>query len=388
MRFPLPVLVSAAGVLAACASDTSSPADPAAAISLESDAPDALRGAGGPGALYTLTNAVGGNAVLAFDRSADGTLAAPTAYATGGTGTGGGLGNQGAVILSRDGRWLAAVDAGSNEVTLFRVHPRGLSLASRAPSGGVRPISVTLRGNLLYVLNNGSPANITGFRVSPSGELAPLAGSTRPLSEPAPNASQVEFSPDGSRLVVTEKATNRLLTYPVGGDGIAGAPSMRASVGQTPFGFGFTQQGLLLVSEAFGGAPDASAVSSYRPAGGLAYEVASASVGTTETAACWIVVSQNGRFAYTTNTGSGTISGYAIAGDGSLTLLDADGRTGVTGAGSGPIDAGISGGGRFLYSLNGANGTISGFAVGGDGSLSPLATVPGLPAGANGLAVR
>jgi 6-phosphogluconolactonase (cycloisomerase 2 family) len=382
------VLLSAAGVLAACASDTTSSTDLAAAIPLESGAPDAARADGGPGTLYTSSNAVGGNAVLAFHRGADGSLGVPTAHPTGGTGTGGGLGNQGAVTLSRDGRWLAAVDAGSDDVALFRAGPRGLSLAARAPSGGDRPISVTLHGDLLYVLNNGVPANISGFRIAPSGELTPLAGSTRPLSEAAPNASQVQFSPDGTRLVVTEKATNRLVTYPVGRDGIAGEPTAQTSIGQTPFGFGFTQQGLLLVSEAFGGAPDASAVSSYRPGSGVAYGVVSASVGTTETAACWIVVSPNGRFAYTTNTGSGSVSGYAIAGDGSLRLLDADGRTGVTGAGSGPIDAGISSGGRFLYTLNGANGTISGFVVGGDGSLSPLAIVPGLPAGANGLAVR
>jgi 6-phosphogluconolactonase (cycloisomerase 2 family) len=388
MRLPLPFLLTAIGTLAACASDTTSSADPAASTALEADAPHAVHGDGGPGALYTLSNAVGGNAVLAYSRRADGSLGAPTAYPTGGTGTGGGLGNQGAVTLTRDGRWLAAVDPGSDEVTLFRVHPRGLTLASRAPSGGDRPISVTLHGDLLYVLNNGGTANITGFRIAPSGDLAPIAGSTRPLSTPAPNASQVQFSPDGSRLVVTEKATNRLVTYAVGHDGVAGPPSMQASSGQTPFGFGFTQQGLLLVSEAFGGAPDASAVSSYRPESGPTYGVVSASVGTTETAACWLVVSQDGRFAYTTNTGSGSISGYAIAGDGSLRLLDADGRTGVTGAGTGPIDAGISRGGRFLYALNGANQTISVFVVGGDGSLAPLATVTGLPAGANGLAVR
>jgi hypothetical protein len=169
---------------------------------------DAIRGDGGP-QHSTSNNAVGGNAVLAFDRNADGSLGAPTAYPTGGTGTGGGLGNQGAVTLTRDGRWLAAVDAGSDEVTLFRVQPRGLTLASRAPSGGDRPISVTLHGDLLYVLNNGGTANITGFRIAPSGELAPLAGSTRPLSEAAPNASQVQFSPDGSRLW-SRRRQNRL----------------------------------------------------------------------------------------------------------------------------------------------------------------------------------
>lgn len=89
-----------------------------------------------------------------------------------------------------------------------------------------------------------------------------------------------------------------------------------------------------------------------------------------------------------TNTGSGSVSGYRIAFDGSLTPLDADGRTGVTGAGSGPIDLALTGNNRFLYTLNGANGTIGAFEVEADGSLTALPFATGLPGGANGLVAR
>jgi 6-phosphogluconolactonase (cycloisomerase 2 family) len=380
MRFPRHPALAALVLAAACSTDPATAPDQAALA-----ADPAAGVADASGVVYTLSNAVAGNAVLAFPRDARGALGTPAAYPTGGTGTGGGLGNQGALTLSADGRWLAAVDAGSDEVTLFRVGRNALTVADRIASGGDRPISVTLDGDVLYVLNNGSPANVTGFRIGAGGTLAPIGGSTRPLSAAAPNASQVQFSPDGRRLVVTEKATDRIVTYAVGRDGVAGMPQAQPSAGQTPFGFAFTRQGILVVSEAFGGAPDGSAVSSYAPSG-TQYAVVSASVATTETAACWIVVSQDGRFAYTTNTASGTISGYAVGAGGALALLDADGRTAVTEPG--PIDAAISRGGRFLYTLNGAGGSISGFRVGPDGSLAPAGTTAGLPAGANGLVAR
>lgn len=94
--------------------------------------------------------------------------------------------------------------------------------------------------------------------------LTPLADSTRPLSDAAASPAQISFSPNGRLLVVTEKATNRLATYTVDRDGRASGPMAYASAGMTPFGFAFTSRGYLIVSEAFGGAVDASAVSSYR----------------------------------------------------------------------------------------------------------------------------
>jgi 6-phosphogluconolactonase len=337
-----------------------------------------------PRAVYTMTNDSAGNAVKVFHRSLFGQLRPAGEFATGGRGTGVGLGNQGGLVL--DGDRLLVVNAGSDSISSFRVRRHGLELIDTDPSGGDQPISLTVDDGLLYVLNAGGVANITGHEISRHGRLSPLAGSTRPLSAPAPGPAQVSFDPRGKTLVVTEKDTNLIDTYEVDRrTGLADGPNPQPSAGTTPFGFAFDRRGHLIVSEAFGGATDASAVSSYDVDDGL-IEPITPSAATTETAACWIVVTKDGRFAYTTNTGSASISGYKVSRDGELSLLDADGRTGVTGPG--PIDMALTRSGRLLYSLNSGDGTISGFFVAWDGDLIPIGGVGGLPAAANGLAAR
>jgi 6-phosphogluconolactonase len=352
--------------------------------------PDALaatRGGFGGGAVYVMTNAPT-NAVLAYDRRSDGTLSEPESFATGGEGTGAGLGSQGALVLTDDGRWLLAVNAASDELSVFLVTSKGLYLTDRMATGGDMPISVTEHRGVVYVLNAGGEGGIAGFRLFPWGKLWPIHGSKQPLSGPGSGPAQVEFTPGGDFLVVTEKATNSILTYAVNWRGAASGPRVQSSAGQTPFGFAFAGRDLLIVSEAFGGATDASATSSYDLARHGSLRTISASAGTTETAACWTVVSKNGKFAYVTNTGSGTVTGYEIGRHGRLTLLDADGVTGVTGAGSSPSDVDFSANGRFLYVLNGGNGTISGFAWTSDGGLEPVGGAAGLPAGTVGMAAQ
>lgn len=342
---------------------------------------------GRDGAVYTLSNQASGNAVLIFDREADGSLTAAGSVATGGIGTGGGLGSQGAVILTRNNRRLIAVNAGSNDLSVFDVRDGGLTLVDRAASGGVRPISVTVHDDVLYALNAGGSGNIAGFKLGDDGKLTPIAGSSQPLTSAAAGPAQIEFTPDGEQLVVTEKAANAIVTYEVE-DGVAAGPVSHTSNGATPFGFGFGRHNTLIVSEAFGGAPGASAVSSYRVSDDGDVNSVTASALTHQTAACWIVVTKNGRFAYTTNAGSGSISGYRVADDGSLTLLTADGRTGDTGAGSTPIDMALSKDSHFLFALGAGSHQITGFRVGADGSLVPAGSLGGLPVGTVGLAAR
>src|SRR6266480_1725333 len=214
----LAFLALATAALAACEQNRAV-TNPAASLETPLEAQRADGAVDGQRAVYTLTNQAAGNAVAVFDRAADGTLTAAGTIATGGTGTGGGLGSQGAVALSDDGRRLFAVNAGSNDVSVFDIGPAGLALASRTASGGTLPISLTVHGDVLYVLNAGGDGNISGFRVGNDGTLAPLAGSTRPLSGSGVGPAQVSFSSTGAWLVVTEKTTNRLDIYAVGSDG-------------------------------------------------------------------------------------------------------------------------------------------------------------------------
>jgi 6-phosphogluconolactonase (cycloisomerase 2 family) len=338
------------------------------------------------GAVYTMTNSPAGNEVLVFDRGLDGRLAPGGAFPTGGTGTGTGLGNQRGLVLDDSHLRLLVVNAGSNDLSVFAITHSGLRLLEKKATGGVRPISIAIHRSLVYVLNAGSDT-LTGFRIDFFGQLRPIRGSERPLSGIGTDPAQAEFSRDGDALIVTEKATSRLLVYPVNDHGLLGAPTIYASPTPTPFGFAFGRRGQFFVSEAAGGQAGASAVSSYQLEDHMAALI-TPSAPTHQTAACWVVVTIDGRFAYTSNTGSGSITGFAVARDGRLRGLDANGVTAETGAGSAPIDLALSRLDRFLYSLNSGNGTISGFRVLRGGGLLPVDTLPGLPVGANGLAAR
>lgn len=348
--------------------------------------PVAAQGASA-GAVYTMTNSAEGNEVVVFRRADNGSLSIQDSYPTDGLGSGAGLGSQGAVILSQNGRWLFVVNAGSNSVSVFAVNGRRLSLKSVVDSGGEMPISLTVHDRWLYVLNAGGSGNISGFRVRENGMLEPLAGSTQPLSNggtgDSPMPAQVSFDPSGKFLVVTEKGTNLIDVYRVR-MGIAGPPRTNESAGVTPFGFAFDPAGHLIVSEAFGGQPGASAVSSYKLDDREA-NVVSPSVGTTQTAACWVVISKNGKYAYDTNTGSSSISSFSIGSDGSLTLLDP--QAGLTSEGGSPSDMALSDNSRFLYARSGGTNTISIFRIQADGSLEPRGEVS-IPAGSVGLAAR
>lgn len=326
------------------------------------------------GAVYTQTNATAGNAIVAFTRAADGTLTPAFQVPTGGLGTSSNLGNQGAVALSSDRRWLFAVDAGSDQISVFAVALNRLTLIGTAPSGGDQPVSLTVHDNLLYVLNAGGAGNITGFTIGGDGSLSPLSNSTRPLSGSATGPAQVSFSPAGDLLAVTEKATRQIDTYVVGSDGRPTGPSVHASSGVTPFGFDFDRRGRLVVSEASG------FVSSYAVSSAGALSPISASVPTNQRAACWLEVTGDGKYAYAANAGSASITGFRINDDGSLTPLNADGITVATG-GATPVDIALSPNSRYLYALLRGSGTVAAFAVGSDGSLTPLGSVAGVPMG-------
>jgi 6-phosphogluconolactonase (cycloisomerase 2 family) len=340
----------------------------------------AARSEGTPGAVYVLTNAAAGNAVVAYDRTAGGALVPAGTYATGGNGTGALLGDQGSLIISPDGHQLFAVNAGSNSISEFAVTGAGLELVATAPSGGTTPVSLTLHGKVLYVVNAGGGGTINGFTVTAKA-LRAINGSTRSLGAGAAGAAQIQFSPDGRLLAVTEKTSSTIDTFAVDADGHAGVAVTTASTGATPFGFDFDTRGNLLVSNASGSA------SSYTVDANGELHVITGAVSANQTAPCWLVVGKSGRYAYTANGGSGTISRFGIGSDGSLTLLDpAGGAAASLGTGSHPLDLAVSSDGRFLYNLTDGLHRISVFRIAADGTLSPIETIGDLPVGAEGVA--
>ncbi|MBX3606705.1 MAG: beta-propeller fold lactonase family protein [Piscinibacter sp.] len=338
------------------------------------------------GRIFTATNAAAGNEVLVLGAGAGGALALLDRVATQGQGSGAGLGNQGGVTLSGSGRYLFVVNAASHTVSTFAVRRRGLVLRSVVASGGLQPISVTEHRGIVVVLNADGAGNVAGF-VNLGGRLRPLPGATQPLSAAGGvGPAQVGFSPDGDVLLVTEKATNKLTTYRVRHGGRIDAPVVTASAGVTPFGFAFDRRGHALVSEAFGGAAGASALSSYgfEDWGSATPSLISGSVGTTQTAACWVAVSADGRSAYTTNTGSNSISRFTVHRSGRVELAEAA----AAASDAGPIDAAVSGDGERLFVLTAGGHSIDAYRIAHDGRLSAAGRIGDLPAGTNGLAAN
>lgn len=335
---------------------------------------------GHAGAVYTMTNNPSGNEVAVFDRAADGTLTLADTVATGGNGSGGGtdpLASQNSLVLSQNGKWLLAVNAGSNDISVFRVKSDGLELTDTIGSGGTMPVSVAIASNRVYVLNNGAQANISGFFLR-HGLLTPIPHSTRSLG--TGNFGQVGFDNSARHLIITDKADSELLVYRLSRWGIPSAdPVTTPSSGTTPFGFTTEKSGRILVVEVNGGN---GAVSSYRVERNGALQLISGSVASGQAAACWIASDGHG-LAFTTNPGSPSLSSYDYNRKGAVTLLDATAATGAA-----TLDAGITRDGRFLYALNPGGGGIQMFHIGHGGSLTDLGLAPGGLAGyAQGLAV-
>ena len=346
-------------------------------------------------AVYLMTNQTT-NSILVLDRAGNGALTMRGSFATGGAGGLSPSGNpldplasQSSLLLSNDSRLLFAVNAGSNTISVMSVAQNGLEPVDIKPSGGLTPVSVTQSRNLLYVLNAGGEPNISGFRITASGKLAAIPNSTRRLPGGAAGApAQVGFTPDGDLLVVTEKSSNTIDVFQVDRNGVPSEAVTHPSSGLTPFGFSYARADTLVVAEAFGGSPLQSAVSSYEVSEHGDLDPLSASVADHQTAACWIAISSRGKFAYTTNTGTGVVSGFRISGNGHLQPLNTDGVAARTGDATNPIDMAITEDLLYVH-LNGPNGrAIAIYRIGPDGSLTLVGRLEGMPVGAQGIAAR
>ncbi|MES2893219.1 MAG: beta-propeller fold lactonase family protein [Bacteroidota bacterium] len=332
------------------------------------------------GFVYTMSNEISGNRVLRLFQKPNGTLAYADAVASGGNGTDAGLGSQGSVTIDASHNWLFAVNPGSNTVSSFRIHEDGsLTLANTAATQGTMPISVTVSGDLVYIVNSTS-SNIAGFRLGSNGALSFIDGSNLSLSQMNAGPAQISFTPDGGKLIVTEKMSNKISTYMVSGSGVPFALVSTNSAGTTPFGFAFAGNHTIVVTEAAGGMPNASTVSAYSVNG--ATTLTGGPIHADQTAACWATATSDGRYAYVTNTGSNTISSFSVAASGKINLLEkVAANTGAT-----PIDITLSGNEFYLYNVNAGAHSITQFRIGGNPNLNKIGEYTNLPAHAVGIA--
>ena len=358
----------------------------------------------GAGVVYTETQDPAGNEIVVYRRASNGTLTEVARVPTGGVGAASTppfgfpiVDSQGSVELTKNGRLLFAVNAGDDTISSFMVRRHGwLTLVDREPSGGDLPVSIDTQGRLLYVVNSLS-GNISGFRFKPNGQMTAISGSTESLSTPGPGGvpAQIGFARRPYRvLTVTLRGTQTIDTFKLGKDGTPGPARANPATDMNPFGFEYRRGGQLIMSNA-GEAGDPGDLtkflgraSSYKLArtGALA-PIDSISVDG-QRATCWVVITNNQRYTFMTNTLSQSVSRFRISRDGHLTLL------GHVSTGPGfASDEALSRGSRYLYvllpSIMGGMSHIDIYRVGPGGSLTHLGATPSdLPPGASGLAAR
>lgn len=365
-----------------------------------------------PGAVYAATNDPTGNEIRVFNRRTDGRLTPAGDFETGGLGSGNFEQSANSVVLGNRGgesspinftgseRFLFTTNTGSDSVSVFRVKPGGLELVELEAGGQLdRPISVTVSNGVVYALNSDRPqcaslnATITGFTLDEDGRLTPIPGSTRPLAGNGPpfsGCTQVSFDKTGDVLAVTEKNADVISTYRVGPDGLASQPIRNETPGIGPFGFTFMQTNRLLTSENNGQAEGQGAASSFEIQKDATLTAVSGNVRNTQTDTCWIVVTENGKYAYVTNAMSNNISSYRVRPDGTMTLLEPNaGRADELPR---PVaiaeDLTLSENGGYLYARNARDGDIFAFEVQADGTLVEIQSLPAAlpPGGAIGVA--
>ena len=352
--------------------------------------------------VYLNDNPAAANTIAGFARNADGSLTAlpGSPFAAGGGGLGASLGSQGAIQVTDDGRYLLAVDAGSNQISVLRINDDGsLAPVAGSPfaSGGVEPNSIAVSDNLVYVENTGGTApNYTGFWLGRDGQLTPIPNSTVTVAAgSSAGLGDVLFNNDGTRLVGVEVGPtlgpSQIDSFRVNWNGtLTAAPgSPYPAQGLGPFGSQFSpiNPNQLFVSNAHNGA-GLGTVSAFNDAwNGTLSPIGASPFADDQTAPCWLVISHDGQYLYALNTASASVSSYSIARDGTLTLIGSWPVSGL--AGGIGTDIALSTDNNTLYLNEAGTHMVAAFAVDG-GTVTQLPGSPySMPAGAStaGIAV-
>src|SRR5215831_1377857 len=391
----------------------------------------------GHGHLYMQTNE-DKNAIIHYHRSAKGTLTEMERVATGGAGSGllspiyhtkrpNHFEGAGSVILTPDRRFLFATNGGDNSVSSFAVDKEGrLKLLDVKPTGnptngGAKSLAYAPSSRTLFVLHTFGPDHLRLMSVDEKGNLTtrpeqysvntsdwPNRGPTMATVSPDekfvivgttfdelptrknPDGSVILWiphGPDGSLHVIASNAPDPdgLVVFPVRGDGSLGEAKFQDAKAASPFYIAFLK-----------GRPDTFIIG-YAVSDGCALGTIDADgkidVGTLmkidtsrglPSELCWLAVSPDNRFVYTTNFGYSYLSSFHIDGE-KLSIAKDPASPKVPGDGtfraidgvvsSGPSDSWLSPDGAHLYQIYGNASKLVGYATQRDGSLKEITSV-------------
>jgi 6-phosphogluconolactonase (cycloisomerase 2 family) len=278
----------------------------------------------------------GQNAVIAFRRDpASGSLKEIGKFDSGGTGqinvpkVIGPDDSSQELAATPDGRFLFAVNEGSNSIASFRIDPNGgLDLIGTFASGGVEPDSIGIAGARLYVSNRGDSAvghpgtvapNITGFTIGRDGSLKPIANAV--VTFPVDTSPSQNLITRFGRLLIadifavpgsTAAQGNTLAPFQIQGDGTLQA-SPGGDVGaptNPPLLLGSAlNPDLNIIYSGLTGARQI-AVFTFDETGRTSFVTAVPDQGA---GPCWATVSANGKFLYIGNTGTDSIGVFSLS---------------------------------------------------------------------------
>jgi 6-phosphogluconolactonase len=288
------------------------------------------------------------------------------------------LASQNSLLLTSDSRFLLAVNAASGTISSFAVFGAFLIPTGIESTGGAFPDAIAQFGNLVYVvyvLNASGNSNVVGFNME-NGRLVRIPNSTGYLTTGLSGGSSLTFSADGRVLLVSERTTGKIDSFPVNADGTLGAATVTSYSGIFDFTISPTN-GLLITV----GGPTISSTS-------VADDAALTTVHNIPifSGACWVVVTPKG-FVYASTGGPGIINGYSLSEAGVLTPIGTGEAALVPG--SALLDLAVASDGGFLYSLNSGNGAIAAWTINqSTGVLTAIAgaDLPVSNAGYNGIA--
>jgi 6-phosphogluconolactonase len=330
-------------------------------------------------AIYVMSNEPDTNRILVFNREIDGSLNFASTVSSGGKGFGTRLGSGGGVSVSNNGKWLLAVNSGSNSVSSFRIDSKGMTLVSTVSSKGVKPVSITCHENLVAVANAGDNGNIVLFKLSAAGELSEIPGASKELGTTPTVPGQVSFTRDGMMLVASLKQTNKIVAYKVNTDGVLGTSYEINSNSPVPYGFAIGTNNQLYVTEAGENKVSVYGISS----NGLTNLVAPFIPN--QIGPCWATALANGNYFYVANAATNNVSGFKVNTNNSFTMLS-DGV--VAASGQRTIDIVSSADSKFVYTLNAESKSIRQYAVNPDGQLTIISDRYGLPSTVTAFAIN
>ncbi len=367
------------------------------------------------GNVYVMDNNPAGNKLMVYGRFSNGALSFFGSVRTGGLGAGDNfdndaLGSQESIIISEDKRWLYLVNAGSDNISVFRLTKLGRPILTQVISSqGDFPVSLTTDGEFVYVVNAGSDGSIAGYSIRNNGRLRHLTGSVRTLGTglvgiPAgfvrvTSPGDIAFDTLNRRLLIPfgespELDGGLLFSFSVDDNGM---PSEQVTItdspGRLPFAVEFTANGTALVANGIGNDPDSfngGSLSSLNFTDDANLEPVDL-VLTEQSGVCWVRAAHTSDLVYTTNTAVGTISSYRVSRNGAITLVEEVAADNIENA----TDFDLTEDDRFLYVTSPTQGDIVAYRINTyTGALTFLANFGGLPTfdvdgfSVQGLAIR